>query len=105
MVLNANNSFMHVKAILMSTHLGQSLDEITLIALAQSQEKPYRVVNDALSALNEINPQTALEVILSLNIRESDDLIQGVTNIYTDYSITEHITFIIYNYKQIMAQN
>src|SRR5690625_517178 len=105
MALHAKNSFVQAKAILLSTHLGQSLDEITLIALAQSQEKPYRVGNAALSALNEINTQTALEVIRAVNISKSYALIPGVAQIYSDSRNTEHLPFFKENEKHSRGQN
>lgn len=105
MALHATNSFVRAKALLLTTHLGQPLDEITLIALAQSQEKPYRIVNAALSALNEINPNTALEVIQTLDIEESDALIPGVAQIYSDSRNTEHLSFFKENEKHIQGQS
>lgn len=105
MASEAENSFVRAQAILLTTHLGQPLDEVELIALAQSQEVAYRIVNAALSALNMVNPKSALEVIGMIDVRESPALIPGVAQIFADSRNVKHLAFFEKNKNDIRGQD
>lgn len=105
MASGAENSHVRAQAILLTTHLGQPLDEVKLVALAQSQEVAYRVVNAALAALNEVNPKTALEVIGMIDIGESPSLIPAVAQIYSDSKNVKHLSFFEKNKDKIRGQD
>jgi len=105
MALNADNSFVREKAILITGKLGQPLDEVKLIAIAQSQELPYRVVNSALLSLSELNPQTAIEVMQTIDINESPTLVPGAASIYAETRDSQYLRFFDVNKESVKGQS
>lgn len=104
LALQADNSFVREKAIMITSRLGQPLDEVKLIALAQSQVLPYRVVNSALMALNNLNPQTAIEVLQTINISESPSLVSGAASIYAQSRDSQYLAFFDENAEAVVGQ-
>ena len=102
---NAENSFVREKAIIITGQLGQPLDEITLIALAQSQDLPYRVVNAALLSLNDLNPQTAIEVMQTIDVHESPSLVTGAASIFAQTRDSQYISFFNANAAVVSGQS
>lgn len=105
MALEAENSFVREKAIILTGQLGQPLDEITLIAMAQSQELAYRIVNAALLSLSELNPKTAIDVMHTIDINESPTLVPGAASIYADTRDAKYLSFFEENGSFVTGQS
>ncbi len=101
---NAENSFVREKAIVITGQLGQPLEEVELIALAQSRELPYRIVNAALMSLNTLNPQTAIEVLGTININESPSLVTGAASIFAQTRDSQYLAFFEENASTVSGQ-
>lgn len=104
LAMNAENSFVREKAIIITGQLGQPLDEVQLISLAQSRELPYRIVNAALMSLNNINPQTSLEVLGTMDVTESPSLATGAASIYAQTRDTQYLAFFEENASGVTGQ-
>ena len=105
MAENAENSFVREKAIVITGQLGQPLDEVKLIALAQSQELPYRIVNAALLSLNDLNPQTAIEVLQTIEVNESPSLVTGAASIFAQTRDSQYLSFFNDNAALVSGQS
>ncbi|MBY5956523.1 M1 family metallopeptidase [Membranicola marinus] len=105
MALHAENSFVREKAILITGQLGQPLDEIKLIAIAQSRELPYRIINAALLSLRASNPQTAIEVLQTIDVRESPTLVPGAASIFAETRDPQHLSFFEENKTFVKGQS
>lgn len=104
LALEAENSFVREKAIVITGNLGQPLEEVKLISMAQSQELPYRVINSALLALNNLNPQTAIEVMKTIDITESHSLVSGAASIYALTRDSQYLSFFDENATFVTGQ-
>ena len=80
------------------------LDEVKLIAMIQSQTLAYRKVNAALVALNQLNPQTAMEVVGTIKVEESPTLLSGVSQIFAESGDVAHLPFFEKNIDKVEGQ-
>lgn len=104
MALEAENSFVREKSIRITSQLGQPLDKVKLTALAQSQELAYRVVNAALLSLNEHDPETAIEVIRTIDTQESPTLASGAASVYAATRDSQYLDYFEENKEFVRGQ-
>lgn len=104
LALGATNSFVQAKAISTLSNIGIQLDEVKLIAMIQSQNLAYRVVDAALDALHKVNPDEAMEVLHTINIEESTTLLASAGSIFSSTGDSKHLKFFEKNAPKISGE-